>query len=60
MDGCYTESVMSYQNKASMSPWRGSYGGCQVSTCNPYCSRGGLVLLHSLSLVNQLTVAFAI
>ncbi|KAJ0937108.1 hypothetical protein HanRHA438_Chr03g0138411 [Helianthus annuus] len=26
------------------------YGGWQVSTCNPYCSHGGLVLLHSLSL----------
>ncbi|MFS7966100.1 hypothetical protein Hanom_Chr09g00769911 [Helianthus anomalus] len=59
MDGCYTEAVMSYQNKVVMSQWRGSYGGCQVSTYNPYCSRGGLVL-HSLSLMNQLIVAFAI
>ncbi|MFS7932504.1 hypothetical protein Hanom_Chr04g00368611 [Helianthus anomalus] len=32
------------------SPWCRSYGGWQVSTCNPYCSHGGLVLLHSLSL----------
>ncbi|MFS8003402.1 hypothetical protein Hanom_Chr13g01213591 [Helianthus anomalus] len=60
MYGCYKEAMMSYQNKANMSPWRGSCGGCQVSTCNPYCSHGGLVLLHSLSLMNQLTVAFAI
>ncbi|MFS7986345.1 putative anthranilate synthase [Helianthus anomalus] len=27
---------MSYQNKANMSPWHGSYGGWQVSTYNPW------------------------
>ncbi|MFS7932503.1 hypothetical protein Hanom_Chr04g00368601 [Helianthus anomalus] len=37
-------AVMSYQNKVDTSPWCRSYGGWQVSTCNPYCSHGGLVL----------------
>ncbi|MFS8002295.1 hypothetical protein Hanom_Chr13g01200461 [Helianthus anomalus] len=31
---------------------RGSCGGWQVIACNPYCSHGGLVLLHSLSLMS--------
>ncbi|MFS7915183.1 hypothetical protein Hanom_Chr02g00162311 [Helianthus anomalus] len=60
MDGCYMEAVMSYQYKANMSPWRGTYGGWQVSTYNPYCSHGSLFLLFSLSLVNLLTVSLAI
>ncbi|KAJ0575996.1 hypothetical protein HanIR_Chr05g0219181 [Helianthus annuus] len=46
----WLEAVMSYQNKVDTPPLRGSYGVWQVSTCNPYCSHGGLVLLHSLSL----------
>ncbi|KAJ0560980.1 hypothetical protein HanHA300_Chr06g0217601 [Helianthus annuus] len=41
-----------------MSPWCGSYGGWQLSTCNPYCSHGGLVLLLTLSLMNLLIVAY--
>ncbi|KAM0043218.1 hypothetical protein Hdeb2414_s0010g00338651 [Helianthus debilis subsp. tardiflorus] len=49
---------MSYQNKGNMHPWRGSYGGWQLGTCNPYCSHGGLVLLHFLSLMNLFTVAY--
>ncbi|KAM0017267.1 hypothetical protein Hdeb2414_s0027g00686191 [Helianthus debilis subsp. tardiflorus] len=46
----WLEAVMSYQLKVDTSPWCRSYGGWQVSTCNPYCSHGGLVLLHSPSL----------
>ncbi|MFS7905601.1 hypothetical protein Hanom_Chr01g00049571 [Helianthus anomalus] len=46
------------KNKGNMSPWCGSYGGWQLSTCNPYCSHGGLVILHSLSLMNLFIVDY--